>query len=122
MVEVICDTSFLFHIANHRIKNISNLDTEIGSLQFTVPQIVIDELQKLSEDELKNQDAKKTLDFIKNFKIILISGQIADDAIAEHVKNHGGIVATMDQELKTKIKNFGGSILSLHNDRIVLES
>jgi len=87
-----------------------------------VPQIVISELKKLSEDKLQNQDAKKTLDFIKNFKILPILGQIADDSIVEHIKNYGGIVATMDDELKNKVKNLGGSILSLHNDRIVLES
>ncbi|MGB1428855.1 MAG: twitching motility protein PilT, partial [Nitrosopumilus sp.] len=31
MVEVICDTNFLIHLATRRIKNIDNLDTEIGS-------------------------------------------------------------------------------------------
>ncbi|MEK6817844.1 MAG: twitching motility protein PilT, partial [Thermoproteota archaeon] len=30
MVEVICDTSFLIHLATRRIKNIDNIDVEIG--------------------------------------------------------------------------------------------
>jgi len=33
----------------------------------------------------------------------------------------GGIIATVDIDLKKRIRNFGGSILSLANDRIVLE-
>jgi hypothetical protein len=38
------------------------------------------------------------------------------------VKKHGGIIGTMDKELKQKVKNVGGSIMSYSNDRIVLES
>lgn len=38
-----------------------------------------------------------------------------------HVKQNGGIVATIDIELKIKIKENGGTVLSLANDRIVLE-
>jgi rRNA-processing protein FCF1 len=32
------------------------------------------------------------------------------------------MVATMDRELKSKIKEVGGSVLSIHNDKIVLEN
>jgi hypothetical protein len=38
------------------------------------------------------------------------------------VEKNGGIVATIDAELKMRIKNSGGSILSVSNDKIVLES
>ena len=47
MVEVICDTSFLIHLATKKIKNLSNIETEIGSINFVVPQIVIKELKHL---------------------------------------------------------------------------
>jgi uncharacterized protein len=50
-----------------------------------------------------------------------ISGNKVDDALVYHVKKNGGIVATMDVELKRKIKENGGTILSLANDRIILE-
>jgi len=43
-----------------------------------------------------------------------------DDALVSYVKKHHGIIATVDTELKKRIKNFG-SIVSLANDRIVLE-
>jgi rRNA-processing protein FCF1 len=39
-----------------------------------------------------------------------------------YVKKNGGIVATIDGELKNRIKKNGGSILSVSNDKIVLES
>ena len=50
MVEVVCDTSFLMILASKNIKNISNLDTEIGAIEFTVPDLVINELERLSKD------------------------------------------------------------------------
>ena len=48
MVEIICDTSFLMLLASKNIKNVSNLETEIGAIEFVVPDVVIDELERIS--------------------------------------------------------------------------
>ena len=122
MVEVICDTSFLIHLATHKIKNLDSVNTEIGQIQFVVPSAVLSELEKLSKTQKKKQDAITTLEFARNLKTIEMSGKFADQAIIEHVRNHGGITATMDKELKNKIKSLNGSIISFSNDKIVLES
>ena len=122
MVEVICDTNFLIHLATRRIKNIDNLDMEIGSISFIVPEVVKNELIKLQEIPEKNQEIIVTLNFIKKFKIISINGDYADQELINHVKNNRSIVGTMDRDLKNKIKKLGSSILSIHNDKIILES
>ena len=122
MVEVISDTSFLIHLATHRITNISDLETEIGNLSFVVPEIVKKELEHLAEDPDKNTAVIQTLDFIKDFKTNSITGKTADLGILDFVGKNGGIVATMDRELKSKIRDVGGSVLSIHNDKIVLEN
>ena len=122
MVEVICDTNFLIHLATRRIKNIDNLDMEIGSISFVVPEVVSNELIKLQEIPEKNQEVTMTLNFIKKFKIISINGTYADQELINHVKNNRSIIGTMDKGLKNKIKKLGSSILSIHNDKIVLES
>ncbi len=122
LVEVISDTSFLIHLATHRITNISDLETEIGNLSFVVPEIVKKELEHLSEDPDKNTVALQTLEHIKNFKTNSITGKTADLGILDFVEKNGGMVATMDRELKTKIKDAGGSVVSIHNDKIVLEN
>ena len=122
LVEVISDTSFLMHLATHRITNISDLETEIGNLSFVVPEIVKKELEHLAEDPDKNTVVLQTLEHIKNFKTNSIIGSTADLGILDFVEKNGGIVATMDRELKTKIKDAGGSVLSMHNDKIVLEN
>ncbi len=122
MVEVICDTNFLIHLATRRIKNIDNLDVEIGQITFVVPQVVKNELSELAKNPEKNQDIQSTLNYIKNFKTIPILGTFADKELLDYVSNNKVIVATMDKELKKQIKNLGSSIMSFSNDKIVLES
>lgn len=122
MVEVICDTSFLIHLATNRIKNLSALETEIGRVQFVVPDTVIAELTKLSEMEDKKTVAITTLNFIKSYKIIKIGGDFADAVVVSYIKAHGGVVATMDKDLKTAIKKSGGSVISVANNKIILET
>ena len=122
MVEVICDTSFLIHLATRKIKNIESVNTEIGQIEFVVPSVGLNELKKLSKTQKKKQDAVTTLEFARNLKTTEMSGKFADQAIIERVRKRGGIIATLDSELKNKIKNSGGSIMSVSNDKIVLES
>ncbi|MEO2221222.1 MAG: twitching motility protein PilT [Nitrosopumilus sp.] len=122
MVEVICDTNFLIHLATRRIKNIDNLDMEIGSISFIVPEVVKNELIKLQEIPEKNQEIIVTLNFIKKLKTISINGNYADQELINYVKNNRSIIGTMDKKLKNKIKQLGSSILSIHNDKIILES
>ena len=109
------------HIANTRIKNITNIETEIGQLDYFVPLIVFQELENLTKDEKKGSNANSTLKYIQNYKMINIFGSFADKAIIDYVEANGGIIATMDKELKIKVKELGGSIISIANDRIVLE-
>ena len=122
MVNVISDTSFLIHLATHRIKNINSIETDIGPLSFTIPKIVKKELEHLATDPNKKIISEQTLDFVKNFKTNDIDGNDADSAILDYIKENRSIVATMDRELKNKIKQSGSSILSIHNDKIVLEN
>ena len=122
MVEVICDTSFLINLATHKIKNLNSVNTEIGQIQFVVPSIVLNELKKLSKTQKKKQDAVTTLEFARSLKTTEMSGKFADQAIIERVRKHGGITATMDKELKDKIKSLNGSVMSFSNDKIVLEN
>lgn len=122
MVKVICDTSFLIHIANNRIKNLSTLDTDIGSVQFLVPDVVVSELKNLAKQEEKNKEVITTLQYIRNFTKIDLGGSFADDSILSYVRNNGGVIATIDKNLKYTIKTFGGSVISIANNRIVLEA
>jgi uncharacterized protein len=122
LVEVICDTSFLIHLATKRIKNIDNLDIEIGQVTFVVPQVVHNELSKLIKNPQKYQSVLQTQYFIKIFKTISLSGNFADNELIDYVKKNNAIIGTMDKELKKQIKKHGGSVMSFSNNKIVLES
>ena len=122
MVEVICDTSFLIHLATNRIKNLDNLDVEIGQISFVIPQVVKNELLELEKNPEKKQAIQSTLNYIKFFKIIPILGSFADKELLDYVSKNRVIVATMDRELKKQIKNNGSSVMSFSNNKIVLES
>ena len=95
---------------------------EIGSIVFIVPEVVKNELIKLQQIPEKTQQITTTLNFIKIFKIIPINGTYADQELINYVKNNRSIIGTMDRKLKIKIKQLGSSILSIHNDKIILES
>jgi len=122
LVEVICDTNFLIHLATKRIKNIDNIDVEIGPISFVVPKVVQEELSNLKNKNEKKQEILATLNFIKNFKVVPITGNYADKELINFVKNNGGMIGTMDKKLKKEIKKNGGSIISFLNDKIILES
>ena len=53
VVKIICDSSFLMILASKRIKNISNVETEIGALEYVVPDMVVKELEKISGNNKK---------------------------------------------------------------------
>ena len=122
MVEVICDTNFLIHLATKRIKNFDSIELDMGSLTFLVPNVVFKELERLQNSKTKKDDVQKTLEFIKKFKRISIGGLYADKEILNFVKSKKSFVGTMDKELKKKIKSYGSNIISLHNDNLILES
>ena len=122
MVEVICDTNFLIHLATKRIKNLDSIELDMGSVTFLVPNVVYSELEKLQNSMTKKEDIRKTLDFIKKFKRISINGVYADKEILDFVKSKKSFVGTLDKDLKKKIKASGSNIISLHNDNLILES
>lgn len=121
MADVICDTDFLIRLATTRIKNISRLDVEIGSVRFVVPRVVLAELERLSADPAKARVAAAAAAYAAGLRVVDVGGSFADKGILDHVKRNGGTVATMDRELKGRVRSAGGGVISLSGDRVVLE-
>ena len=122
MVEVICDTNFVIHLANKKIRNFERIELDIGQIEFLIPMVVETELLKLREKPHKQVEIDKTLKFIKNLKKIEIYGNYADKEILNFIKTKKSFVGTMDKELKRLIKSNGSSIISFNKDFLVLQS
>ena len=121
MVEVICDTNFLIHLATRQIRNLDKIELDIGNLTFLIPTVVKNELLNLKKDKQKEFEIIKTLDFIKNFKTISINGTYADKEIINYTISVRCFVGTMDKKLKKEIKRNGSKIISFNNDNLILE-
>ena len=61
MVEIICDSSFLMILASKRIKNISSIETEIGTMEYVIPDLVVKELERISSASNKKKVTQKML-------------------------------------------------------------
>ena len=121
MVEVICDTNFLIHLATRQIRNLDKIELDVGNLTFLIPTVVKNELLNLKKDKQKEFEIIKTLDFIKNFKTISINGTYADKEIINYTISVRCFVGTMDKKLKKEIKRNGSKIISFSNDNLILE-
>ena len=133
MADVLCDTSFVMHVATARIRNEGSLDTEIGELRYVVPPAVMAELGRLRREgePARAAAAAAALEFIGKRAVVAdpapgdpaaTAAETADEAIVWYVRSGAAsIVATMDAGLKRAVKGAGGSVLSVSGDRIVLE-
>lgn len=120
LTDVICDTSFLIHYSNARIHNLDTLDTDIGEISFVVPDVVLGELRRLSESDANIVGVLESAS--KYSSVELGQDKYADAAIVRYIRKNGGMVATMDRQLKRAVKDAGGSVISISADRIVLEA
>ncbi|MXX21012.1 MAG: twitching motility protein PilT [Cenarchaeum sp. SB0667_bin_13] len=116
--DIICDTGFLIHMASGRIQDSGYV---IGSVTYLVPDVVISELNGLMNNPGKYHDAVGALRLADSMQHIQLGKKYADQALLDYVKVHGGIVATTDRQLKRAIKAAGRSVISLHNNNIILE-
>ena len=106
MIDVICDTSFLIHLATKKIKNLDSINVEIGEFQYVIPLVVLDELERLSKIPDKEQDIRKTLEFVRTLNTVPISGKVADNAITDHIKKHGVGWSPMLFDITTCVKSY----------------
>ena len=120
MARVVCDTSFLVHLATARIGNLDRLD-ETGPVTFAVPEAVLDELAGLARDPARRGAAEAAMRYASGLETVPVRGAPADSALVEHARESRCIIGTMDRALKRLVKEAGGSVMSFHGDRLVLE-
>ncbi len=98
--EVILDTNFIITCIKQKIDFFEEL--KFMGFRIVIPKQVIDELEKLKRNfELKVLEANRD-----SFKLIRFKKGYVDKGMIEYSKkNPKAIVATLDRDLKSKIKN-----------------
>lgn len=107
--QVILDTSFILTAIRSKIDFLEEITFQ--GFNPVVPKQVIDELTKITESKKKlkfKDEAKLALMLLNRSKIkkIDIKNSYVDKGLIDYAKKHKRvIIATMDSELKKKIKN-----------------
>lgn len=117
------DTNFLIYCAEKKIDYALEIDALLKEgFDLIIPTQVLEELQNLSEKSPKFSDrtaAWTALKVIKsnNVRIINSRGKDGDEAIFNAVRV-GSIVATLDQELREKLKGNNRILVVLGDKKI----
>ena len=121
-MEVILDTSFILTCLNEKIDFLEA--EEYGRL--VLPIQVLEELDKLQEKPGKEGDnVRLALDIIgKNkdkFKIADLRKRYVDSGILNYVKGNKVVIATIDAELKKKLKGKAKILTIRARKKLILE-
>jgi len=109
MKKVILDTNFILTCVKQKIDFFE--DIKFMGMQILIPKQVIRELESISNSKKKNhirENAKLTLKLLEknSFKKIDLKNKNVDKALIKIAKEDLElIIATLDRELKKKIKN-----------------
>jgi rRNA-processing protein FCF1 len=123
-MEVMCDTSFMMVLGSIPLRNIESIESSLGSLHFTVPNKVADELRHLeSHSGPKRARMARTALSLIGSKFNLISlphSKYADEAIIKYSSSHNCAVATIDRELKTRLIKNKVLVITLRDNKLII--
>jgi|SRR4030095_12634560 rRNA-processing protein FCF1 len=123
-MEVMCDTSFMMVLGSIPLRNIESIESSLGSLHFTVPNKVADELRHLESHSgpKRSRMARTALSLIgSKFNLIsLPHSKYADEAIIKYSSSHSCAVATIDRELKTRLIKNKVLVITLRDNKLII--
>ncbi len=124
MVDVLCDTSFLMVLVSKPIKQLGRIESELGRLDFVVPDIVTGELQRLAEKAGPKRStlAKTAIELTRaRFREVTIGhAEHVDDSIVEYAMRTSCAVATVDTNLRRRLIANRVLVLTLSKDRLIM--
>jgi len=109
MKKVILDSSFIISCVKQKIDFFEEI--KFMGLQILIPTQVINEIEKVANSKKKfhiKKNANLALEILKinSFKKVEFEEKYVDTALAKFAKkNKNVVVATLDRELKNKLKN-----------------
>ncbi len=123
-MQVLCDTSFLMVLVSKPIKRVAKIESQLGRLDFLVPDIVEGELERLTQNAgpKRSRLAKTALELAKaKFKTVAVApAKHVDDSIIEYAMAQKCAVATIDTNLRRRLIANQVLVLSLSEDNFIV--
>ncbi|MGI0015611.1 MAG: PIN domain-containing protein [Nitrososphaera sp.] len=124
MADVLCDTSFLMVLVSKPIKQLGKIESQLGRLNFLVPDIVIGELQRLAEKAGPKRStlARTAIEVTRTrFREVTVEhAEQVDDSIVEYAIRNNCAVATIDTNLRRRLIANKVLVLTLSSDRLIV--
>ena len=123
-MQVLCDTSFLMVLVSKPIKRVAKIESQLGRLDFLVPDIVERELERLSQSAgpKRSRLAKTALELVRaKFNTVAVApAKHVDDSIIEYAMAQNCAVATIDTNLRRRLIANQVLVLSLSEDNFIV--
>ena len=123
-MQVLCDTSFLMVLFSKPIKRLAKIESQLGRLDFLVPDIVEGELKRLAQNAgpKRSRLAKTALELARaKFNTVAVApAKHVDDSIIDYAMAQKCAVATIDTNLRRRLIANQVLVLSLSNDNLII--
>lgn len=123
-MEILCDTSFLMVLVSKPIKQVTKVESQLGRLDFLVPDVAEVELLRLAEKAgpKRSNLARTALELAKaKFKKVTVTkARNVDDSIIEYAIRQKCAVATTDTNLRRRLIANEVLVLTLSRDRLII--
>jgi rRNA-processing protein FCF1 len=123
-MQVLCDTSFLMVLVSKPIRQLTKIESQLGGLDFLVPDIVEGELERLIENAgpKRSSLAKTALKLARTrFKMVAVAGaKHVDDSIVQYAIANKCAVATIDTNLRRRLLANEVLVLTLSKDSLII--
>ena len=123
-MQVLCDTSFLIVLVSKPIKRLAKIESQLGRVDFLIPDIVQGELERLAQNAgpKRSRAAKTALELMRTkFSIVAAPpSKHVDDSIIEYAMAQRCAVATIDTNLRRRLIANQVLVLSLHKDNLII--
>ena len=123
-MQVLCDTSFLMVLVSKPIKRVEKIESQLGRLEFLVPDIAEAELERLAKKAgPKRSRLAKTALELRRAKFITVAvapAKHVDDSIIEYAMAQKCAVATIDTNLRRRLIANQVLVLSLSKDNLII--
>ena len=114
MIGVLIDTCGWVAVVEARINIDLALQQQLGPIEIKVTQSVMNELERLAEQESRNLLLSI---LIERAELVSGEGEHTDDELLNLATNHHWPVLTVDKDLKNRLYNANASVIEVHGSK-----